>query len=164
MQNAFGQSLAKTLCELAKNIDNKGNLVPMNKSQLQKKAKIYGRQTILNVVGWLKHHRYVIVENKEWRKGRSSEHYTLSESGLYRAVQFNPKLEDSVRKALGAKYQEFENRVEQGRRRDLDFYFNVISTLILKRKGRPDSEWSLTVRTDDQGRVGWEWKTGPAGH
>jgi hypothetical protein len=136
----------------------RGISVPMNKFQIEKKSRIIGRQTIHNVMRLLVKYGWVDVRRKEWRRWRESDHYILTDEGLYFAGELNIDLRDKIKERLGSKYHELQERVREARARSADPVLSQIRD-IFARGGPPDFQWTLTVETDSQGSPRWQWQS-----
>jgi len=153
------QSVAQVLRTLVESYDfMRGASVPLNKFQIEKRSRIRGRQTIHNVIRSLRLYGWVDVRRKEWRRGRESDHYVLTDEGLYFAGELNIDLKDEIKERLGSKYHELQERFREARIRSADPVLSQICD-VLARGGPPDFQWTFTITTDGYGRPRWQWRS-----
>jgi len=146
----------RILVTLAKSVNPKTEeRVPLNAAQLQDKADIKGRQTVLNLISQLQRSGWLSHSVGQWRKGRYTVYYMLSDSGLRAARAIYPE--------LGAKSnQEHAPTIEQRREmnlRALDYMLDLFRQAI-KRGQSPacNYEWTLVMSSDSQGKLSWRYK------
>jgi len=117
---------------------------PLNKFQIEKRSKIVGRQTIHNVIASLEKRKWVNVKMLDWRKGRKSEHYSLTNEGREWADLLNPHFASQLR-----------TDARELRPRDLTLALQNLIAAIAKGKGQPNTRTTITLTTDHRGR----WKS-----
>ena len=147
----------RILLALANSVDRKtGERVPLNSSQLQQRAHIKGRQTILNLISELQRIGWLERSVGQWRKGRYTEYYALSDPGLGIARVFYPELRANSN-------QEQAPTIEQRREmnlRALDYMLDLFRQA-MKRGLSPacNYQWMLIMSSDSEGKLGWRVKS-----
>lgn len=147
----------RILLALANSVDRKTReRVPLNSSQLQQRAHIKGRQTILNLISELRRIGWLKRSVGEWRKGRYTEYYALNDSGQQAARALYPELGASSN-------QEQAPTIEQRREMNLkalDYLLDLFRQA-MKRGHSPacNYEWMLIMSSDSEGKLSCRYQT-----
>lgn len=131
---------------LEKSVDlETGRRVPLNKSELQEKAGITGRQTILNLLrrfeasGWLDH------SIQQWRRNRYARYYTLNDYGLQMSKTL--RVLEERKKSEGTGTADITA---------LDFVLDMFRKAMVRGKSPAlNYEWALIMTSDSKGRLTW---------
>jgi hypothetical protein len=135
---------------LEKSVDPKtGRRIPLNKWQLQRKAGIRGRQTILNLVWWLQGSGWLDVSKQEARKNRYTRYYALNDYGAL--------MSKTVHILEGAKKNQTNGAVDITA---LDFMLDMFRKAMIRGNSpAANYEWALIMTSDSQGRLTWRLRS-----
>jgi hypothetical protein len=147
--NDAAQNRRRLLDILEKSMDPKtGRRVPLNKWQLQQKAGIKGRQTIINLVFSLQCSGWLDVTKQEARKNRPTRYYALNDYG------------EQMSKAFHALDQARNLRTGATDVGALDFMLDRFRQAMTRGKSPAlDHEWALIMTSDSKGRLTWRVKS-----
>jgi hypothetical protein len=137
-----------------------GDPLPLNKFQIEKAAKIKGRQTLHNNIRMMKQDRIRWIQVARQEKGRRGyvEFYELTETGLYKAAMLNPDLKDKISSELGDKLRVMQETVTRNRLKNLDEWYKTARAIIESGKAPPNSSMGMEIYTSEQGQVRYmEW-------
>ncbi len=135
----------RLLLALADSVNLKtGKRVPLNSSQLQKRGRIKGRQTTLNLLQQFDKSGLVDTSFLEWRKNRHTRYYALNDNGE-RMLKAFPVLDQARSQRSGT--------ADIGA---LDFALDQFRQAMMRGKSPAlNYEWALIMTSDSQGRLSW---------
>lgn len=127
------------------------------------KGACLAKQTTYNAVEKLERLRRIrVVNTVKTRTGLPSKEYVLTDQGKYWATQLvdDPTLISWLKRDLGSKFTDFQQKVERGRAIDIDEKLARIRRLLTSRRAPPLYELGLTVKTNREGKVTWHYHSG----
>lgn len=131
---------------------------PLNKSQIESSAGMRARQTIVNNIRLLKAKgiQWIRVAHAEkWRTGDPTEFYELTDLGCYWTAVLNPELEPEIRKKLGARFDQYGETREQGRRENLKHWCEIAEQVVTSGTAPPNWHLQIEVSANRDGHVTW---------
>jgi DNA-binding PadR family transcriptional regulator len=126
--------------------------VALNKSQLQKKAGIKGRQTIMNLLSQFEASGWLELSVGQWRKGRDATVYALNDCGMQTVAAFYPEF-----------HLKREQTTEERREinlKALDIILGMFrQTMMWEKSHARNYEWALIITSDAQRKLSWRYKS-----
>ena len=123
----------------------------LNKTDIEKRIGMKGRQSIYNYVGRFKSaglHWIDVAESKPWRAGGTTESYKLTPQGLYCAILYNPEFEEKAKLVLDFDFKKVKAERETSWARaelaKLQSWLRTIEHVMENGKAPPG--WYLTLR------------------
>ena len=142
------------LLALAGSVDMEtGKRLPLNKSQLQKRADITGRQTILNLVSQFDRSGWLDRSIGQWRKGRHTRYYALNDIGLRMAQFLYPELRPK------GEHTATPDQLRDMDLKALDFILDQFRQAMIRGKSVSNYEWAFIMTADARGQLSWRLKS-----
>jgi len=125
----------------------------MTKYDLERKAKL-ARQTIYDNVAKLKRLGIIeVAETGRSRTGLPMERYRLTQRGWYCVAVRHRELEKKAREALGARFEQYKERIRLHREEDFKRWTQLIHDVYTAGRASPGWRFLWEIEADKNGRV-----------
>jgi len=140
---------------------------PLNRNELKCKYTKLPKQTIYDWIRRMEHLGW-IVEKTGTRSSRPTKRYELTELGLFQAAKYasdhgseDHRLYERLRKRLGSKYEEYEQKATLGHRQHVKQLTDMIGQVLLSGKAYPGWSLRLEMNANQEGAVRSWMQVGP---
>ncbi len=134
-----------------------------NQYQLRKNTRL-AKKTIERWIPRLKAGEWITVERVERKRGPNpSEFYALTDLGRYAVASRSriSHLSTEQRERLGrTKYEAYVSRRQLARQQNADHWSQLVREALRAEKGTPGWHFTLEIRADKAGRMGWKAEVG----